>query len=224
MNVFPCMSSGQNGSASSQESDREYTEGEEKEQSSPVSVLEPPFQDDLEVHESEDYEADEEEDEEGSFENNFAAIQIQQLLNKIQRFERLAELDPLDLEELLGEEGNEEEQEEKKEEGRYHNKGTVKEFQVLFDCKRMGKLEHEIQQEGRKYQCLWRIPCDVMTECWNDSKPNNSEDRVEVDIGRQEGEWRRNRKELEEIANDVEFAIFGVLIRDLSLDLVQSTC
>ncbi|KAL0410064.1 UNVERIFIED_CONTAM: hypothetical protein Slati_3596100 [Sesamum latifolium] len=72
-------------------------EEEEKEQCSPVSVLDPPFEDD-DGHESRDAEEDD-----YDIECSYANVQRakQQLLYRLRRFEKLAELDPIELERKL---------------------------------------------------------------------------------------------------------------------------
>ncbi|XP_050380389.1 uncharacterized protein LOC126797728 [Argentina anserina] len=83
-------------------------EEEDKEQCSPVSVLDPPFEDDDEEHD--------EEDEEHGFdlECSYAIMQRtkKQLMQKLRRFERLAELDPIELEKRMLEEGDDEDEDE----------------------------------------------------------------------------------------------------------------
>ncbi|KAK9156682.1 hypothetical protein Scep_003256 [Stephania cephalantha] len=94
-----------------------YSE-EEKEQSSPVSVLDnPEFEDDgddeegsSEVHESEN----EDSDVGFELERSFAIVQRtkHRLLQKLRRFEQLAELDPVELEKRILEDEDEDEEEE----------------------------------------------------------------------------------------------------------------
>lgn len=80
-------------------------EEEEKEQSSPVSVLDPPFQD-------EEDEGHEENEEDYDLECSFAIVQRakEQLLYKLRRFEKLAELDPVELEKRMMEELDDEDE------------------------------------------------------------------------------------------------------------------
>ncbi|KAM5559562.1 hypothetical protein ABKV19_020962 [Rosa sericea] len=90
-------------------------EEEDKEQCSPVSVLDPPFEDDDEEHD--------EEDEEHGFdlECSYAIMQRtkKQLMQKLRRFEKLAELDPIELEKRMLEEDDDED------EGYYNSIGDV---------------------------------------------------------------------------------------------------
>ncbi|KAL2481221.1 hypothetical protein Adt_34187 [Abeliophyllum distichum] len=76
---------------------------EEKEQCSPVSVLDPPFEDEEDEHESGDANEDD-----YDLECSYANVQRtkQQLLYRLRRFEKLAELDPMELERKLLEESD----------------------------------------------------------------------------------------------------------------------
>ncbi|KAF2307598.1 hypothetical protein GH714_030043 [Hevea brasiliensis] len=78
-----------------QEKDEE--EEEDKEQCSPVSVLEAPFQDDDDGHD------DQSEDDGFDLDCSYAIVQRakQKLLQKLRRFEKLAELDPVELEKIM---------------------------------------------------------------------------------------------------------------------------
>ncbi|KAI6697891.1 hypothetical protein NL676_018010 [Syzygium grande] len=91
------------------EAEGEEDEEEEKEQCSPVSVLDRPFEDDDDERTTEDYDGDK-----GyafDYESSYALVQRtkQQLLQKLYRFERLAELDPVELEKQVLEQISDEE-------------------------------------------------------------------------------------------------------------------
>lgn len=80
--------------------DKAVQEEDEKEQCSPVSVLDPPFEEDN---------GHEDEDEDDDLDCSYALVQRaqEQLLYKLRRFEKLAELDPIELEKLFVEEEDE---------------------------------------------------------------------------------------------------------------------
>ncbi|KAF5473604.1 hypothetical protein F2P56_010204 [Juglans regia] len=87
-----------------------FEEEEDKEQCSPVSVLDPPFEDD-DRHEDEE---DVDENGDDSFDDecsssSYAIVQRakQKLLLKLRRFEKLAGLDPIELEKIMLEEEDE---------------------------------------------------------------------------------------------------------------------
>ncbi|MQL76835.1 hypothetical protein Taro_009238, partial [Colocasia esculenta] len=112
---------------------------EKKEQFSPVSVLDPPSDEEDHHHhhhhhhateldaqvEQQEQQAVKEDDEEAaaadvdSFQHSLAVVQRakQQLLSRLRRFERLAELDPVELERRLAEEDDEDEEEEDEDAG-----------------------------------------------------------------------------------------------------------
>ncbi|MBA0713350.1 hypothetical protein Golax_012390, partial [Gossypium laxum] len=73
---------------------------EEEEQFSPVSVLDPPFEDDDDRHVNVD---DDDGNDSFDLECSYAVVQRtkQQLLHKLRRFEKLAELDPIELEKRM---------------------------------------------------------------------------------------------------------------------------
>ncbi|KAJ6426664.1 hypothetical protein OIU84_022288 [Salix udensis] len=76
--------------------DEEWPDEEEKEQSSPVSILDCPFHD-------EEEEEEEEEDISSPVQRSLICVEgtKQKLVQKIRRFESLAQLDPLDLEKRI---------------------------------------------------------------------------------------------------------------------------
>ncbi|KAI3995088.1 hypothetical protein MKX01_031890 [Papaver californicum] len=96
-------------SSRSDEDSDDLEEEDEKEQFSPVSVLEPQFEED---DDEDELENEEEENDGSGVESSFANVQRsrQQLLHKLRRFERLAELDPVELEKRIPEEEDGEEE------------------------------------------------------------------------------------------------------------------
>ncbi|KAG6638025.1 hypothetical protein CIPAW_10G006300 [Carya illinoinensis] len=91
-----------------------FEQEEDKEQCSPVSVLDPPFEDDDDGHEDAE---DVDENGDDSFDDecsssSYAIVQRakQKLLHKLRRFEKLAGLDPIELEKRMLEEEEEEEE------------------------------------------------------------------------------------------------------------------
>ncbi|KAM1041020.1 hypothetical protein TB1_029589 [Malus domestica] len=89
---------------------RRRLEEEEKEQCSPVSVLDPPFQDD---DEGRDGDGEGDDDEDGcDLECSYANVQRTKhhLLQKLRRFEQLAGLDPIELEKRMLEEDDDDDE------------------------------------------------------------------------------------------------------------------
>ncbi|GFZ08755.1 hypothetical protein Acr_20g0005630 [Actinidia rufa] len=165
-------------------------EKEEKEQCSPVSVLDPPFKDD----EDGGGDGDDDNDEEEGYdleERNNAILQRakQQLLDKLHRFEKLAGLDPIELEKSMLEEQEEDDKEH-----------LIKEEEVVV-VKR-----------------VYRERLDL----WKEVESNSTIDMmVELDFrGDFGGWWKRNdQKEVGETTVEIELAIFGNLVEELSKEL-----
>ncbi|KAI3832713.1 hypothetical protein MKW98_002259 [Papaver atlanticum] len=145
-------------------SGNDLEEEDEKEQFSPVSVLEPQFEED----DDEDEQEDEEEENDGSeMERSFANVHRarQQLLHKLRRFERLAELDPIELEKRIAEEEDDEEE-------LYGSEGDDSEDEMVSDnCKgdpfvRQLLVETSLCTiiDGRIPSDMRRLVLDLMTE------------------------------------------------------------
>ncbi|KAL5807544.1 hypothetical protein ACOSQ4_030277 [Xanthoceras sorbifolium] len=221
------------------EEDKE--EEEEKEQCSPVSVLDPPFEDD------EEEEGHEDEDDEDGFdlECSYAIVQRakHQLLHKLRRFEKLAELDPIELEKRMLEheedDDNDNDTEEEEDSHEDYESNNVDGF-----------LKEILSQSGHQYHPQRRIPEDVKglitdliveeeesdndndrevvvkrvcrrLESWKEVESNTIDMMVEQDIRRELDGWKRNDQEqVGETALEIEIAIFGLLIEELSEELV----
>ncbi|CAH9063868.1 unnamed protein product [Cuscuta europaea] len=163
--------------------DEEDEENEEKEQCSPVSVLDPPFEDD-------NYglkEEDEEKEDDLELECAYAIVQRaqQQLLAKLSRFEKLVELDPFELEKILQEEEEDNE--------------DVRSDEV-------------IPLETKK--------CVTDLISWNGLKWDSIDKMIELDIRAGPCEWMPLANQVqEETVTDIEVAIFGVLVDEVSGEL-----
>ncbi|KAK9170466.1 hypothetical protein Syun_002606 [Stephania yunnanensis] len=203
---------------------------EEKEQSSPVSVLDnPEFEDDGddedgsgEVHESEN----EDSDVGFELERSFAIVQRtkHRLLQKLRRFEQLAELDPVELEKRILEDEDEDEEEE----GEYstdaddsscssvENNSTVFAREVItcsspYDCQ-SGSTNEEMR--GR-------------LGSWKGTKTKTIDMMVELDLRREvQGRRKNHEEDLQDLSASIELDIFGFLVEELSDELVHdsSTC
>ncbi|XP_058087774.1 uncharacterized protein LOC131234816 [Magnolia sinica] len=233
--LFPCTGGNESASSSHKE-----LEEEEKEQFSPVSVLDAPFDDD---DEDSPEEAEGDEDDE-NFEHTFAAVQRakNQLLNKIQRFERLVDLDPVELEKRIAEaelEEAEAEAEEKCTEEESVINETVEELVRLVLSRSDGYLQPkripadmkrlvlDLAEEERGDDDMMDV--EVVTkkvaeriELWKDVEPHTIDMMVGLDFRREDNEWRRNIGESREVAVQIEFAIFGLLVHELTVDLARS--
>ncbi|XP_021764790.1 myb-like protein X [Chenopodium quinoa] len=204
---------------------------EDKEQNSPVSVLDPPFEDDYDGHEDDSYE----------IECSYAFVRRaqQELFHKLHRFEKLAELDPIELEKRMIEEEEEYQLEHTNEFEEYnHETFTFDEetqahdfLQDIIrktgfqDAKKPGIkrlisdliIEENSEEEASDEQVIKRI-CNRL-ESWKEVESNTIDMMVEIDLKREISDWKKSRKEFDEAAVDIEVAIFAVLVDELVEDL-----
>ncbi|MCD9643407.1 hypothetical protein HAX54_030856 [Datura stramonium] len=190
-------------------SNDQLEEEDEKEQSSPVSVLDPPFEEDQE----DDGREDRDEDEDSDLDCSYALVQRaqQQLLYKLRRFEKLAELDPIELEKLLLEEEEEEEEED-------DDRGEEEEYQV---CDLISEEKPEVKSLnygeavfGRECKRL-----DSSQELTSNTTPIDM--MVKWDLKSESDEWNEFQMQREETAIEFAFSIFGLLVEELREDLIQ---
>ncbi|ESR43520.1 hypothetical protein CICLE_v10011456mg [Citrus x clementina] len=218
-------------------------EEEEKEQCSPVSVLDPPFEDDDEGH------GDEVEDV-YDLECSYAIVQRakKQLLHKLRRFEKLAELDPIELEKRILEQEqdyNENDTYDLDQEEEFENyeptspdgEKEVDEFvkevlsksnfyhvrRIPEDMKRLvvdllAEEEQEQSWSNDKEAVVKRV-CRRL-ESWKEVESNTIDMMVEHDLRREHDGWRRRQELVGDTALEIEFGIFGLLMEELSEELV----
>ncbi|XP_030534298.1 uncharacterized protein LOC115743594 isoform X2 [Rhodamnia argentea] len=216
-------------------------EEEEKEQCSPVSVLDPPFEnDDDESHSIED---------EGGFdyECSYAIVQRtkQQLLYKLQRFEKLAELDPIELEkrmlELEAEEDDDADDMEADDSATdqagsfdatsIRSDGFIGEVvELCFANMRkvpgsLTKLVADLiaEEEGRESksdekEAVVKRLCMRM-ESWKEVDSSTIDMMVENDFRMELDAWKMNQEAVGEMAVGIELAIFSLLVDELSQEL-----
>ncbi|KAL8036335.1 hypothetical protein ABFX02_12G151700 [Erythranthe guttata] len=173
---------------------------EEKEQCSPVSVLDP-FSEDDDEHESVD--ADEDYDPDRSYANIQRARQ--QLLDRLRRFEKLAELDPIELEKNFLETSDEDDE---------YEEQTVE----------SAKEEPQLSKLYRK-QCVADtsfVNNQVFSQCSTLHKHDNkishrklTDEIIELDFKRELDGWKCFTEQVAETAADLELAIFEVLVEEL---------
>ncbi|XLR27335.1 hypothetical protein S83_055235 [Arachis hypogaea] len=221
-------------------------EEEDKEQCSPVSVLDPPFEDDDEAHGND--EEDENEEHGFDLECSYAIMQRtkQQLLYKLRRFEKLAGLDPVELEKIMLD------QEEEEDETVMEDDGYVYEASEALSCKENGLIEQVfealfessrlqfpeglkrlvsdvIAEEEREIECLEdynhrdmvvRKVCKRM-ELWKQVESNTIDMMIEEDFTREEenGWKKKNVDQIRDMAGELELAIFGFLVEEFSEEL-----
>lgn len=231
-----------------------YEAEEENEQLSPVSVLDAPFTEEEEEVDEEEEEEDDDGDGDGclhEFEHSLATVQRvkHRLLNKLRRFERLAALDPLELEKRIAQ--DEEDCEEEDGDDKDRSSIEKNERQV----KSLVALEHENTTEFIKKVLIPLDGPDVhrqtpstgkslvldlakeeteegtidrevpvkrvckKIEWWKNVEYNTIDMTVELDFTRERNEWLRNPKEVQEIVIKFEYVILGSLVDELLTDL-----
>ncbi|KAK1275165.1 hypothetical protein QJS04_geneDACA010099 [Acorus gramineus] len=201
-------------------------EEDEKQQLSPVSVLDPPIEED--------------EEEEGDHHNHhhlqqqsFAAVLRvkQQLLQRISRFERLAELDPVELEKRMAEEDNEGEDiiNGNEEYGDECDEFVMDVLNRSGTChsKHIKRLVEDIIDEERS--CYSKIDKETLASkllmrlvSWKGVELNTIDMMVGMDLERGGDEWRRFRSQVGEVGEGIELAIFEFLVDELWSELACS--
>lgn len=220
-------------------------EEEEKEQFSPVCVLDPPFEDDDDGHDQDD-----DDDQHGGFdlECSYAIVQRakQQLLHKLRRFEKLAELNPIELEKrMLEDEQYDNDNDEDRDEvedgddeeennddfvrqilkrSSFHNlprtiptdmKRLV--FDLIAEEERGKIIGFDDDDDDDKEVAVKRV-CKRFVS-WKEVEPNTIDMMVELDFRKELDGWKKNDQEqVEETAMEIELAIFGLLVDELSED------
>ncbi|XP_044473096.1 glutamic acid-rich protein-like [Mangifera indica] len=230
-----------------EEKEGEEEEEEEKEQCSPVSVLDPPFEDNDEGNDDED--EDEDDDDHVDMECSYALVQRtkQQLLHKLHRFERLAELDPIKLEkrmlkqkddendydiyELDGAEENEDYEIESSE-GEKNIDEFVKEVSTKFSFNNVHQIPDAMKrlvidivtEEEKEDNCcvnrevIGKRVCRRL-ELRKENESNTIEMMVEEELRREVDDWNKYKEQVGETTTEIEIAILGLLIEELSEEL-----
>ncbi|KAI3985107.1 hypothetical protein MKX01_027193 [Papaver californicum] len=231
-------------------SGNDLEEEDEKEQFSPVSVLEPQFEEDDD--EDEDEQENEEENDGSEMERSFANVHRarQQLLHKLRRFERLAELDPVELEKRIAEEEGAE---------LYGSEDDESEDEIVSDNYIGDSFIRELLvetslctiMEGHIPSDMKGLVVDLMTEVegeeellplvssdhremimmnklrkrldsWKEVESNTIDMMVDMDFRSEGDRWHKNQEQVKETAIAIEFDIFSNLVNELSEELVHS--
>lgn len=212
-------------------------EEEEKEQSSPVSVLDPPFEDDDEGH----YKDGEDEDD-YNLERSFAIVQKarHQLLKKLRRFERLAELDPVELETFLLKDEDEDElddddeinhlkEEEDYEKDIKQNNTEANDnsrFQIphrpardmkTLLCNLITEEERDLVGIDKREETMKRVY--MRSDLWKRVDSSTIDMMVGQDLKAEIDGWNINKEQRGEIGIEIEFAIFNLLVEEMQTEL-----
>ncbi|KAK4392090.1 hypothetical protein Sango_1986800 [Sesamum angolense] len=233
----PWSDSLENGNYESRNSDNVQGEEEEKEQCSPVSVLDPFFEDDDHVSgEAEVEDEEDEDDEDYDLESCYANVQRakEQLLHRLRRFEQLAELDPIELERKLLEDSDNEyhqgesESDEDKPLSPYRKQDLDTYVNKAFS---LSSLQHNSRKSKiiclcTKEEMLRRIcnrlnPLKVVEidTIGNRVELDFKGDIVELDFKGDIDGWKTFREQAEETVAEVEVGIFELLVKELSEEL-----
>ncbi|CAN8316658.1 unnamed protein product [Cochlearia groenlandica] len=203
-----------------EEEEEEHKEEEDKEQCSPVSVLDPLEE---EEEDDEDHHKQQEPDHLNILSCSFEVVQRakRRLLKKLRRFEKLAGLDPVDLEGKMSSKEEEEEYEESEEDDNMRVYDSEEEYEDVDEAiaRERGYEEEEKRKKNVERQRKWR-----MMSAWR--LGNGAEEEVEEvvrkDVKGEAGEWRKHGGEVEETVTDLELSIFLILIDEFSQEFVSS--
>lgn len=169
-------------------------------------------------------------------------------MHKLRRFEKLAELDPIELEKRILEQEqdyNENDTYDLEQEEEFENyepaspdgEKEVDEFvkevlskinfyhvrRIPEDMKRLvvdliAEEEQEQSWSNDKEAVVKRV-CRRL-ESWKEVESNTIDMMVEHDLGREHDGWRRRQELVGDTALEIEFGIFGLLMEELSEELV----
>ncbi|KAL0316127.1 UNVERIFIED_CONTAM: hypothetical protein Sradi_5490900 [Sesamum radiatum] len=217
----------ENGNYESRNSDNVQGEEEEKEQCSPVSVLDPFFEDDDHVSGEAEVEDEEDEDFDYDLESSYANVQRakEQLLHRLRRFEQLAELDPIELERKLLEDSDNEyhqgesESDEDKPLSPYRKQDLDTYVNKAFS---LSSLQHNSRKS--KIICLCTKE-EMLRRICNRLNPSKVVEidtignRVKLDFKGDIDGWKTFREQAEETVAEVEVGIFELLVKELSEEL-----
>ncbi|KFK36528.1 hypothetical protein AALP_AA4G135900 [Arabis alpina] len=199
--------------------EEEDKDEEDKEQCSPVSVLDP-----LE-EEEEDYEDhhQQEPDHLNLLSSSFEVVQRakRRLLKKLRRFEKLAGLDPVELEGKMPED-EEEEYEDSEEDDTIRVFDSDEEYGDVDEAiaRESERAEEEKRKKNVERQKRWR-----MMNAWRvgfGTEEDVDEAMVRKDLREEAGEWTKHGEEVEEAVSDLELSIFIFLIDEFSHELISS--
>ncbi|CAA3013729.1 Hypothetical predicted protein [Olea europaea subsp. europaea] len=205
------------------EEEEEEEEEKEKDHFSPVSVLDPPFEED-------DGQERANVDEDGyDLECSYANVQRakQQLLHRLRRFEELAELYTIELERKLLEESDDDDQVEKEEYEDDEHFAMYREH--IIDTFASEVLTISRLQKTQKIPTdMKRLVLNLIVEQKSERNCSSNGDQVvfdtvdmmiELAFRRESNGWTKFREQEEETAAEIEVGIFGILVEELSEEL-----
>lgn len=162
----------------------------------------------------------------------------QQLLSKLRRFEKLAELDPIEFEKLMLEE---EDNHDLKDDNDYDNDNDsvlsyrdrdfetfASEVTIPFDMKRLVSdliSEEKIEtnnSNSREGEVVFGRVCKRL-DSWQHVRSDTIDMMVESDLKIELDDWKKFHEKREEIALEVEVSIFRLLVEELAEEIVHFT-
>ncbi|CAA0830410.1 Unknown protein [Striga hermonthica] len=215
-------------------------EEEDKEQCSPVSVLDNTPYDDDDEHENRD--ADDYVTK-CSYENVQRARQ--QLLYRLQRFEKLAELDTTELEREVRQGSDDEDLHETDESDgdeqlpMYEEQSTVENILTrVFDKSNLGYNSRNVLPDMKRLvydiiveedgEVAFAENNDVLIgricrrlDSWREVEPNTIDMMVGFDFKGEFGRWKKFDEQLGDVSTEIEVAIYGLLVEEISDELLN---
>uniref|UniRef100_A0A7N0U9Y5 DUF4378 domain-containing protein n=1 Tax=Kalanchoe fedtschenkoi TaxID=63787 RepID=A0A7N0U9Y5_KALFE len=206
----------------------------EKEQCSPICVLDPLFQ-------YEDDANDDESDRYGLQCSSYATLQRKQrqLLQKLRRLAALAELDPKALEQIILRDEHERDLERLEESDdvasevssvsgdEFLLRQVLEKFgfhdprRIPVDLKRLVSdlIAEEEEMSSESFDLVSTVCARL--ESWRDVEPNTIAMMVDRDFKQESRGWESNHGQAPEVATEVDDAIFGSLVEELIRELSQ---
>lgn len=139
----------------------------------------------------------------------------QQLLQRLSRFEKLAKLDPIELEKKLLEQEQDDQHESSSSQSEMDIDGMKKLVSDLISEEETMQRDGCIDKQAAAERVRKRL------DSWKDVESNTIDMMVEQDFKRAQIEgWKGNEEEVREAGIEVECTIFGLLMQELIEELV----
>ncbi|KZV14913.1 histone-lysine N-methyltransferase SETD1B-like [Dorcoceras hygrometricum] len=187
---------------------------EDKEHCSPVSILDPPFEDD-DGHETEGGEGEDDYDLDGSYAN--VERTKQQLLYRLRRFEKLAGLDPVELERKMLESSDEETVTEAEEDDSLPSHDTL--F-MSIDLKKLVAEPPEVRGKGQRADFVVFGRIFNRLGSWKEFEFDRIGRMIDMDFKMDVDGWNGFPELVEEIAAEFELELFGMFVEELCEELL----
>jgi hypothetical protein len=174
----------------------------------------------------------------------------QQLLHKLRRFEKLAELDPIELEKRMLEAEQDDDHVNNADDDLEEEEECEDDLETSLREKNVDEFVMQVLGKSRFHNLL-RIPEDVKRlvsdliveegreqnafdnseevvnkvckrlESWKEVQSNTIDMMVEQDFRKEFDGWKGNQEQVGQMASEIELAIFGLLVQEFSEELVS---